>query len=104
MNSGIASPNHGTIPRELHVLRGGTMKSSLIKRSVVIGGSKTSISLEDQFWNILKEIAHARGATLAQTLTEIDKTRQHQNRSSAIRLFVLGYVRDGRIGSIALAT
>ena len=80
------------------------MKSSVIKRSVVIGGHKTTISLEEQFWSILKEIAQAQGATLAQTLTEIDKTREQTNRSSAIRLFVLGHVRDGRNGSIALAT
>ena len=52
------------------------MKSSVIKRSVVIGGHKTTISLEDQFWSALKEIAQAQGATLAQTLAQIDKTRQ----------------------------
>ena len=90
-------------PRIL-LLEEATVKSSVIKRSVVIGGHKTTISLEEQFWSILKEIAQAQGATLAQTLTEIDKTREHTNRSSAIRLFVLGHVRDGRNGSIALAT
>jgi len=54
------------------------MKSPVIKRSVVIGGHKTTISLEDQFWSVLKEIAQAHGATLAQTLTEIDKTRANR--------------------------
>ena len=70
------------------------MKSALVKRSVVIGGHKTSISLEDAFWGALKEIAQAQGASLAQTLTEIDTTRQQNNLSSAIRLFVLGHIRD----------
>ena len=70
------------------------MKSSVIKRTVMVGGHKTSISLEDEFWGGLKEIAQARGASLAQILAEIDTTRQQKNLSSAIRLFVLGHVRD----------
>jgi len=70
------------------------MKSSVIKRTVMVGGHKTSISLEDEFWRGLKEIAQARGASLAQILAEIDTTRQQKNLSSAIRLFVLSHVRD----------
>ena len=73
------------------------MKSRIIKRSVIVGGRKTSISLEDAFWSALKEIAQAQGATLAQTVTEIDKTRQRGNLSSAIRLFVLGHIRDQKM-------
>jgi predicted DNA-binding ribbon-helix-helix protein len=73
------------------------MKSSVIKRSVVVGGHHTSISLEDEFWSGLKEIAQAQGASLAQTLTEMDTTRQQKNLSSAIRLFVLGHVRDQKM-------
>ena len=69
------------------------MKSSIIKRSVVIGGHKTSVSLEDAFWRGLKEIARAQHATLSNIVAEIDKTRQHGNLSSAIRLFVLDQVR-----------
>jgi predicted DNA-binding ribbon-helix-helix protein len=71
------------------------MNSPVIKRSVIIGGHKTSISLEDEFWSGLKEIAQAQGATVAQTVTEIDKTRQRSNLSSAVRLFVLDWVRNG---------
>jgi predicted DNA-binding ribbon-helix-helix protein len=71
------------------------MKSPVIKRSVIIDGHKTSISLEDEFWSGLKEIAQAQGATVAQTVTEIDKTRQRSNLSSAVRLFVLDWVRNG---------
>jgi len=69
------------------------MKSLIIKRSVVIAGHKTSISLEDAFWRSLKEIARDRQATLSNTVAEIDKARQHGNLSSAIRLFVLDRVR-----------
>jgi predicted DNA-binding ribbon-helix-helix protein len=70
------------------------MKSLIIKRSVVVGGHKTSITLEEEFWSGLKEIAQAQGASVAQKVTEIDTTRQQGNLSSAIRLFVLGHIRD----------
>ena len=71
------------------------MKSSVSKRSIVIAGHKTSVSLEDQFWNSLKEIAGERGMTLAELVAAIDGNRQHANLSSAIRLFfVLGVYRD----------
>ena len=73
------------------------MKSSVIKRSVMVSGHRTSISLEEEFWSGLKEIAQAQGATLAQMVTEIDTTRQHGNLSSAIRLFVLGHIRDQKM-------
>ena len=73
------------------------MKSQIIKRSVIVSGHKTSISLEDAFWRGLKEIAQAQGASLAQTVTEIDTTREQRNLSSAIRLFVLGRIRDQKM-------
>jgi predicted DNA-binding ribbon-helix-helix protein len=69
------------------------MKSSIVKRSVVIDGHKTSVSLEDAFWSDLKEIAHTQQATLSKVITEIDKARQQGNLSSAIRLFVFDQVR-----------
>src|SRR6516162_11446033 len=73
---------------------GEAVKSSVSKRSIVIAGHKTSVSLEDQFWNSLKEIAGERGMTLAELVAAIDGNRQHANLSSAIRLFVLGVYRD----------
>ena len=73
------------------------MKSLIIKRTVTVGGQKTSITLEDAFWSELKEIAQAQGASLAQTITEIDTTRQQGNLSSAIRLFVLDHIRDQKM-------
>jgi predicted DNA-binding ribbon-helix-helix protein len=65
------------------------MKSSVIKRSIVIDGHKTSVSLEDAFWEDLKRIAHARQVTLSELVTKIDLTREQGNLSSALRLFVL---------------
>jgi predicted DNA-binding ribbon-helix-helix protein len=77
------------------------MKSSVVKRSVVIDGHKTSVSLEDAFWSGLKEIARAQHATLSNLVTEIDRTREQTNLSSAIRLFVLDRVRTpGAVASI----
>ena len=72
---------------------GTIMKSSIIKRSIVIDGHKTSVSLEDAFWSGLKEIARGQQATLSNVVAEIDKARQRGNLSSAIRLFVLDQVR-----------
>jgi predicted DNA-binding ribbon-helix-helix protein len=69
------------------------MKSQVIKRSVVIAGHKTSVSLEDAFWMALKEIAVGRNKTLSDLVGEIDSARPHGNLSSSIRLFVLDHYR-----------
>ena len=70
------------------------MKSQIVKRSIVIAGHKTSVSLEDAFWKALKEIADGRGITLSDLVSTIDTDRQHGNLSSAIRLFVLDHFRN----------
>jgi predicted DNA-binding ribbon-helix-helix protein len=70
------------------------MKSSVIKRSIMLAGRRTSICLEDMFWRSLREIADARHETLSQLVTTIDSKRQHANLSSAVRLFVLGFYPD----------
>jgi predicted DNA-binding ribbon-helix-helix protein len=70
------------------------MKSLVVKRSVVIASHKTSVSLEDAFWEGLKEIAHARSVTLSDLVAAIDSARRHGNLSSAIRLFVLDFYRN----------
>lgn len=62
----------------------GAMK----KRSVVITGHRTSVSLENAFWDALKAIAGRRNFTVNQLVTEIDKQRDG-NLSSAIRVYVL---------------
>jgi predicted DNA-binding ribbon-helix-helix protein len=69
------------------------MKSSVVKRSIVVAGHKTSVSLEDEFWSALKEIAGGRDVTLSDLVAAIDSERQQGNLSSAIRLFVLEFYR-----------
>jgi hypothetical protein len=54
------------------------MKSSVIRHSVVFNGHKTSVSLEDEFWNSLKEIAHAHGVTTSKLVAEIDNAPARQ--------------------------
>jgi predicted DNA-binding ribbon-helix-helix protein len=70
------------------------VKSSIMKHSTVVDGHKTCVSLEDAFWNALREIANERDMTLSKLINAIDADRQYGNLSSAIRLFVLGYYRD----------
>jgi predicted DNA-binding ribbon-helix-helix protein len=72
------------------------VRSQVAKRSIVIAGHKTSVSIEDEFWNSLKEIARERGMTLGALVAAIDRDREHANLSSAIRLFVLGFYRNHR--------
>jgi predicted DNA-binding ribbon-helix-helix protein len=70
------------------------MKSSVIKRSIVIAGHKTSVSLENGFWDGLKVIAAERDMTLSDIVASIDDGRNAGNLSSAIRLFVLDFYRS----------
>ena len=69
------------------------MRSSVVKRSIVIDGHKTSVSLEDAFWTDLKMIAHTRQTTLSGLVTKIDGTREG-NLSSALRVFVLQHFQN----------
>ena len=86
------------------------MKSAVVKRSIVIAGHKTSVSLEDAFWKGLKEIARARNRTISDLIALIDAQRKHANLSSVIRLFVLEFyqlnddtcARNERLGIIAV--
>src|ERR1700682_3138543 len=71
----------------------GVMKSPVIKRSIVIAGHKTSVSLEDAFWKGLKEIAMSRDLTLSEMVAAIDSGRAQGNLSSTLRLFVLDHYR-----------
>jgi predicted DNA-binding ribbon-helix-helix protein len=70
------------------------MKSPVVKRSIVLAGHKTSVSLEDQFWRGLKEIAGKRLMTLSTLVGNVDAQRQQGNLSSALRLFVLDFYRS----------
>ena len=72
------------------------MKSSVVKRSIVIDGHKTSVSLEDPFWTDLKQIARAQHVALSALITHIDGAREQSNLSSEIRVFVLRHSRLGQ--------
>ena len=63
----------------------------IIKRSIIRNGHKSSVSLEDQFWDCLGEIAKSKMLTVSKLVEEIDHRRNGDNLSSAIRVFVLEY-------------
>jgi predicted DNA-binding ribbon-helix-helix protein len=67
------------------------MKSHIMKRSIVLEGHRTSVSLEDAFWDALKDIAKWKRKTVTELVSSINLDRQHANLSSALRLFVLNY-------------
>ncbi len=62
------------------------------KRSLTIDGHRTSISLEDEFWQALKDIALSQGTTLIEVVKKIDNSRKG-GLSSAIRIFVFNYYK-----------
>ena len=64
------------------------MSEQLRRRSVTIAGHRTSVSLEDPFWDQLKGIATERNQSIANVVAEVDKSRK-SNLSSALRVFVL---------------
>ena len=78
---------------ESNLTLGRVMKSLVIKRSVMLAGHKTSVSLEDAFWESFKEIAASRRLPLSALLTEVESEHHHGNLSSGIRLFVLHHYR-----------
>ena len=69
-------------------------KSLVLKRSIMIDCHRTSVSLEDDFWNALRDIAHKRSETLSQLIASIDRNREFANLSSALRVFVLRHYMD----------
>ena len=71
-------------------------KSSIPRRSIRLNGRKTGLTLEDEFWNALKEIAIKRDIYLSDLVAEINEQRGHGNLSSAVRLFVLDYYQTLR--------
>lgn len=73
----------------------GRKNSSVIKRSVIRNGHKSSISLEDQFWDALREIADHEHMAISTLVAHIDQNRTTSNLSSAIRVFVLDHFRHG---------
>jgi predicted DNA-binding ribbon-helix-helix protein len=74
------------------------MKPPVMRRSILLGGRKTSVSLEWAFWSGMKEISEERGKALYELIGEIDRKRQNSNLSSAIRVFVLDHFRTASKG------
>ena len=76
----------------------------MIKRSVIRNGHKSSISLEDQFWDALREIADDKQVAISTLVATIDHSRTTSNLSSAIRVFVLDHFRrSGKLEPAASA-
>ncbi len=71
-----------------------TTNSRIVKRSIIRNGHKSSVSLEDQFWDGLCEIAKSKKLSASKLVEEIDHRRTSDNLSSAIRIFVLEYYRN----------
>jgi predicted DNA-binding ribbon-helix-helix protein len=72
----------------------GPFKSFRVKRSIAIDGHKTSISLEDQFWEALREIVKERQTTLQELVMSINAERRDANLSSAVRVFILAHFQN----------
>jgi predicted DNA-binding ribbon-helix-helix protein len=70
------------------------MSGSIVKRSVSIAGHRTSISLEEPFWEVLREIAERDKVSIQALIGRIDEERGEQNLSSAIRVFILRDLRQ----------
>jgi predicted DNA-binding ribbon-helix-helix protein len=70
------------------------MQPAVKKRSVVVGGHKTSISLENEFWECLRDIAQSQQMSLSALLATIKAEQRENSLSSAIRVFVLNHYRD----------
>jgi predicted DNA-binding ribbon-helix-helix protein len=81
------------LPTPVHV-DGSRVNSPVVKRSVVIAGHKTSVSLEEPFWQCLREIAGAQQASVSRVVADIEASSPRGNLSSAIRTFVLNKVRE----------
>jgi len=70
------------------------MKSVIIKRSIVLNGHKTSVSLENEFWEGLRQIADAQKSKVSAMVQRIDRERTNRNLSSAIRIYFFNHFRE----------
>jgi predicted DNA-binding ribbon-helix-helix protein len=64
-----------------------------LKRSLTISRHRTSLSLEPEFWQALRDAALKRRISLAALVSEIDQSRGERNLSSAIRVWILNNTR-----------
>ena len=72
------------------------MRTGIVKRSVAIAGHRTSVSLEEPFWDVLREIADRDSISIQALIGRIDAKRGEQNLSSAIRVFILSSLLSER--------
>jgi predicted DNA-binding ribbon-helix-helix protein len=72
---------------------GHIKKSAVIRRSILINSHKTSVSLENDFWFGLREIADHEHISIPKLVERIDHSRDTSNLSSAIRIFVFNHFR-----------
>jgi predicted DNA-binding ribbon-helix-helix protein len=82
------------------VSAGAVSEARIVKRSVLVAGHATSVSVEEPFWLGLKDMAVARGVSLNALIASIDNDRRTGNLSSAIRLAVLDHYRAQAQGAI----
>ena len=75
------------------------MKSAVVKRSIMLRGHQTSVSLEDAFWQGLKEMARSNNMNVADMVADIDARRDTGNLSSTIRLYVLEYAQRAALAA-----
>ena len=68
-------------------------KKAVIKRSIFLNGHNTSVSLENEFWHGLREIADHSHMTVPLLVEQIDRSSDNYNLSSAIRIFVFNHLR-----------
>jgi len=80
------------MPRQMDQLD-HTKRSAVVKRSILINSHKTSVSLENEFWFALREIAKKEYVAINTLVARIDRSRGSHNLSSAIRIYVLSYFR-----------
>lgn len=97
-----ALSDHSTSPGRAHGLPASPRTFAVVKRSVIINGHKTSVSLEDAFWDGLKDIARRQSISLSTLIETIEGRRSTANLSSAIRLFVFGYFRSRAITDLMI--
>ena len=68
---------------------------AIVKRSVSIAGHPTSVSLEQEFWDVLKDIAKSHGQSVQDLVSTVDKTRDG-GLSSALRVYVLQSMQNNQ--------
>ena len=73
--------------------RPNDMSGGILKRSVAIAGHRTSISLEEPFWEALREMAERESISVQRLIGRIDAERGDQNLSSAIRVYIVDRLR-----------